>query len=441
MSRGPLALLLGALVACSGADAGPRPSVILISWDTVRADHLSLHGYEVRTSPHLEALAEEGITFESAYTTAPWTLPAHMSMLTGLYPGQHGVAGREQSLAPSVASLAERLGGAGYHCVGTYFSGWVDPRHGFDRGFEVFRPHIDGEDAARVVDGFVAAAPPDRPLFLFAHLFDAHNANLQAPGAIPYDPPGDWENRFDAGARAVLRKYSAQGVWRGQETLDARARDALVAAYDGGVAYLDHLLGRWLDSWRVSGLLDRALVVVTADHGEALGQRDGGWAGHGKMYEEGLRVPLVLRLPGGAQSGRREPAVASLVDLVPTVLEVCGLAADPDLPGRSLLAPLGDGPRLLAQQPTWMVARHGDLKFVVPRGSGDAVRTLAFDLAADGGEERALDLGTHAEAAARLVQLEETLLSPASELLQPRAPAGRATLTAEERARLRAIGY
>src|SRR5262245_55049055 len=166
-----------AALALAGCSHGPpaRPSLILVSIDTLRADHLGLYGYARDTSPFLDRFAKRALVYEHAFTPAAWTLVAHMTMLTGLYPEQHGVLAGKLALAPDVPLLAERLKKAGYQTLGLYQPTWVHPRHGFGRGFDVFRPHDDAAQAGEHLFEELAKLDPARPFFLFVHLFDVHN--------------------------------------------------------------------------------------------------------------------------------------------------------------------------------------------------------------------------------------------------------------------------
>src|SRR5262245_57996699 len=169
-----LAVLIASL-ACACSEAPVQPSIVLVSIDTLRADHLGAYGYERDTSPFLDRWAKRSLVFERAFTPAAWTLSAHMSMLTGLYPEQHGVVKGDLALAPDVPLLAERLAHAGYRTVGLYQPTWVHPRHGFGRGFEVFRAHENGDQAGEHLFEELAKIPAQSPLFLFVHLFDVHS--------------------------------------------------------------------------------------------------------------------------------------------------------------------------------------------------------------------------------------------------------------------------
>lgn len=293
----------------------PDQNVLLVTIDTLRADVLGCYGGRAAT-PNLDRLAASGVRFDFAHAHAVVTLPSHASILTGLYPFQHGI--RDNSgyrLAPDVPTLATLLRARGYSTAAFVGAFVLDSRFGLNAGFEVYDDRLASTDAPtdismpeRRADVVVAAAQAwiakqRGRWFAWAHLFDPH---------APYAPPSP----FDGGTRP----------------------------YDGEVAYTDAQLESLLDA--VRGVRDRpTLVIVTSDHGEALG--DHGETTHGLFaYEATLRVPLIIAQLGGAQAGgdRREtragavsPAPVRHVDLVPTVLDALGLETPAGLPGRSIL--------------------------------------------------------------------------------------------------------
>ncbi len=343
-------LLLGALLPhCGGAVeiVDPRPPVILISWDAVRADHTSLYGYERDTTPNLRGLMQESVVFERAYTTQPFTL-SHLSTLTGVYPSVHGV-GEGLALSPQIPTLAERLSAVGYDTAGFYHPGWIHARFGFDRGFRIFREHFSAEQATRHLESASGRRWLEGPFFLFMHLFDAHCGNLRMENRPVYDPPAPHDTLYRADAREALRSRSAWNLYYGEEPYSEDELDALVALYDGGIHYVDWVLGQWLETWRENGILDRAILIVTSDHGEALGQR-GDLNTHGDFFEEGLRVPLLVRFPDGYRAGERHADQVSLVDLVPTLLDALDVEADPWLSGYSLLEGRPEDAVILAER-------------------------------------------------------------------------------------------
>jgi arylsulfatase A-like enzyme len=349
-------LLLG--TGCGGSDpAAPAagrgggatpPSILLISIDTLRPDHLGLYGYERDTSPYLDRLAAECLVFDRAYTTQPWTLVAHMSMLTGLEPEDHGVTSATRALSPEVPTVAERLRESSYRTLG-FRAGecaWLDPRYGFNRGFERYVDHKGPADAEALITRELDGLNADRPLFLFLHLFDVHSALFQEGFTGFYDPPPPHDTAFLPEARERLAHVDCRQTWAGRAPLKPEELEAMVALYDGGVRYVDSALERIVEGWRTRGLLERSLLIITADHGEGLGDH-GHFNGHGGMYEEGLRIPLLMRFPDGYRAGEREQGLVSLIDLAPTVLAEAGVEIEPWRAGRQLR--LGPGPERIVR--------------------------------------------------------------------------------------------
>ena len=291
-------------------------NVVLISIDTLRADHLSLNGYARATSPNLDALAARGVSFTNAVASSHWTAPSHATLLTGLHPEEHGLVAYPSPgrMAPEVATLAEALADAGYETAAFTAAHFVSRRWGLDQGFHLWEEDRDGA-AGRFGRGsawLAARAKSDTPFFLFLHTYEVHE---------PYDPPAPWDGLFapapaaDSALREPLSKRFADG-WRPSPA----ELGSLVALYDGGIRYTDGELGRFLD-----GLDPETLVIVTSDHGEEF--LDHGGISHGALYGELVRVPLVfghpkLRLASDAVVDQ----VTGAVDLAPTILDLVGVA-------------------------------------------------------------------------------------------------------------------
>ncbi len=322
-----------------------RPDIALVSVDTLRADRLSLYGYGRPTSPRLDAWAREAMVFERVVTSAPWTLPAHVSLFTGLDGLGHGVNHRTR-VPDGLPLLAERLRAAGYQTLAVTGGGYLDPEFGLDRGFERYRywpEHTTDEELAENVRTALAwlEEPPRRPYFLFFHTYETH---------YPYRARQPYFGRFAAGvdpepydslAYVTIPPEPEHGFllskeWRlGGQPLDERQTEVLGALYDSGVAYADNELAPLLDRLATGEGGRRTVVAITSDHGEALGEN--GLAGHAYLDETNALVPLVLRLPGGEPAGRIGDQ-ARLVDLAPTLLELAGVGSPAaDLDGRSLL--------------------------------------------------------------------------------------------------------
>lgn len=422
-----LALTLAGLAGACGEPAqapAARPSVILISIDTLRADHLGLYGYERATSPFLDRWAERCVVFERAFSPAAWTLSAHMTMLTGLYPEQHGVLEGDLALAPEVPLLAEHFARAGYRTLGFYQPTWVHPRHGFGRGFEVFRAHDDAEQAGEHLFEELARAPRDQPLFLFAHLFDVHSDSAER-GTL-YSAPEPYRELYVPGAAQRLAGVTFLGLKDGNKIEPARRTD-MIALYDEGIRHVDAVLERWFARLEADGRLANALVVVTADHGESLGQR-GPLGGHGGVHQEGVRVPLLVRLPGDARAGTRVTTSAHLIDLVPTLLEFAGLPKPAGLPGFSLLGELPPERSLGGSHDSFGYVVRWPEKWM---RRGNRVRHVHLEQ--DPGEENGELLAMEAY----LTQRATLPLAP--ETLHAGVPIG--DMSAEEVEALRALGY
>ena len=342
-------------LSCSGGGdvraAENRPSIVVISIDSLRADRMSLYGHDRDTTPILDRLAPESVVYERAHSTANWSLISHASLLTGTYPSQHGVVNRETCLPEDLPTLASRLSAEGYHTIGLHFPGWLDRSFGFDRGFDHYEVHENAEQASEHLEAALDARPTDRPFFLFVQLYDVHNANLRGRRAMMYDPPPPFDRIYDPDARLVMGNADVSALWTrdGREATDMQ-RDAILALYDGCVRYVDHKIGTWIERLDEEGVFDDALFCVTAPHGEGLLDHSTVYRGHGDVFEEGLRVPLLVRYPGGARGGTRDESLVSLVDVAPTALDLLGAEGGGFLSGRSLLRPVEQEPILFAER-------------------------------------------------------------------------------------------
>lgn len=346
---------LGApIVEGSGTDG--RPDVVLVSLDTVRADRTSAYGYARPTTPALAELAREAVVFDNAISTAPWTLPAHVSVFSGQYPDRHRAFGRYSHVALETPWLVEEFRRAGYLTAAYTGGGYVDPQFGFARGFDVYAcddpafPPAEwlaekceregsaapGPSRARAELGRLLGAERRSPRFLFVHTYAAHNylassADLLAVGARSEQLAELQEGVNPSKLEGELYRLEDQA-------LAARLRANASLLYDGALRVADRLVADVVAALRDSGRLEDTILVVLSDHGEELFER--GRIGHGSStYEEMVRVPLLIRAPG------LEPAhvgdVVSLVDLAPTLRELAGLRRDP------ARAPLDDGVSLL----------------------------------------------------------------------------------------------
>lgn len=330
------ALVLMSLALPAGLEAkekprpDERPNIVLISIDTLRADHLSCYGYPLRTSPQMDDLARQGALFQNAYSPIPLTGPAHISLLTSLYPQQHGatINGMRMSARPRPVTLAQVLRRLGYR-TGAFVSAWPLKKGitGLGRGFgvynEEFTYHYKLVNTARDAKDVTAAAihwlkkRHKDAFFLWVHYFDPHEPYNLRPGFENLAPAEDSE-----GARA-----SSAAAPDGKE-------DERVAAYNSEIAYTDHYVGEILQQLADLGVRERTLIVLTADHGESLGEN--GYWGHGDhLYQPIVRIPLIVSYPGFIRKGSVVRENVGLLDLMPSILDYAGISVPLPLEGKS----------------------------------------------------------------------------------------------------------
>ena len=303
------------------------PNILLISIDSLRADHLHSYGYPRRTSPNLDILADEGSRFDTVISPTSWTLPAHMTLLTFLPPEEHGVITNRFRLARGIDTLPQRLQRSGYSTAGFVSATYLDGLFGFGRGFDEYddysllrvaaeksRTAVTSRLVADRAVGWLrnqAASPTRRPFFLFLHFFDVH---------YDYNPPPPYARMFDEDYSGSATG-DVNAIRTGMRPRDMRH---VVALYDGEIAWVDANIGRILAALKTMGLDKNTIVAVTADHGEEF--LDHGQAGHDKtLYDEVLRVPLIIRYPGHVAPGRKIEGQIRLMDVGPTLLKLAGL--------------------------------------------------------------------------------------------------------------------
>jgi arylsulfatase A-like enzyme len=419
----------------------PAPrTVVLISIDTLRADHLGCYGYQRPTSPRMDALAREGILFEDVSSPAPWTLPAHASLLTGLYPSRHGLKSHTRYLSSRIPTLASLLSKQGYVTAAVVNSQNLGPRFGLDRGFQEFLYVEEVADqrapSTRITEQALAwlAKHRGRRLFLFVHYYDVHSDYRSLPEyetefVSPYPGPAD-------GTTAQLIAFR-----EGRVALGERDAPHLIDLYDAGIRQMDDELGRLLAALGEDLRKGETLLILTSDHGEEFFERGG--VLHGRtQFQEVMRVPLLM-CGAGLPAARRIDAPVSLLDVMPTILSVLGQPA-PSLDGDDLsrLWRAGDrhlGGRYLfgeadhnnAQDDITRAVRHGPYKLQFDRLTE---KLTLFDLAQDPGERTDV-AASHAEV---VKDLRERL----RRFMEIRAEGGPTlTLTPEEIEKLRSLGY
>jgi arylsulfatase A-like enzyme len=330
------------------------PNVVVILIDTLRADRLSINGYARPTTPNLDRWAgERAINFAAAIAPAPWTLPSHVSLFTGLDAIVHG-SNHTRGAPPGLDMLAERLRRAGYTTRAVTGGVFLHPRFGFDQGFDSFRYWpSDLDQGDEIADGTERALSvidelADRPFFLFFHTYEVHKPYHEREPYFSAHFDGDASDLRLKVERAPSTEANGfidqRSFWiadaAGEHELGAADQPYLDALYDGGVHFADAHVGRILD--RIEALRSRrdTLVIVTSDHGEALGDR--GLASHAYLWDFNLRIPLMVSLPDGGHAGRTVDRQVRLIDVLPTILDVAGIAPVGAVDGRSLVALCAD---------------------------------------------------------------------------------------------------
>ena len=347
-----------------------RPNVLLISIDTLRADHVSCYGYHRKTTPNIDRLAEEGMLFENAYSTAAWTPPAHASMLTGLYPSHHGAVDNNR-LSRTIPTLAEVLLESGYKTAGFVNNSQVGELVGLEKGHETFVEVWKGTGGVSIVkrgmDYLVRRVKEfigindhgaDRtnqivrswvqenkqnPFYLFIHYIEPHNP-INAPHPFKHkywehknNPNVDKKKLYLIATNPLI--YFTNNIKLNQEEIAA-----LKALYDGEISYLDHKIGELMKFLKEEHIYDNTMIILTADHGEHFGEH-GLYSHVASLYEPILRIPLIMKLPEGFKAPVRVEELVQLVDIFPTVIKVLGLDRGflKDVQGKSLLRTDGHG--------------------------------------------------------------------------------------------------
>lgn len=365
------------LGACAVPTAPPQTTstpVILISLDTLRADRLGTYGYTQRpTSPNIDALARDAVVFEQHQSTAPWTTPAHLSLMSGLYPAHHGVlqpyfaqaealenGGEVDALPEERVTIAELLEGQGYSTAAFTGGGAVDPAVGLGQGFSRYdTDHYKLTDAhLQGLDTWLGEVD-SKPFFLFWHTFEVHAPytdtrfltpeQLSSPAAHNQlrqelskldgllrqrRPSASQQVKAHDGMRSILHRNQANRA------------DVTSTLYDGGIAAADSRLGELIAILKRRGLYSDSLIIVTSDHGDEFTDHNPYfYDAHGhSVYEEMVHTPLIVKLPGQANGGMRISSRVSAVDVLPTISEIVDVAAPEDIDGRSLIGLIQGAP-------------------------------------------------------------------------------------------------
>jgi arylsulfatase A-like enzyme len=426
-------------------------NVVLVSVDTLRADRLSVYGYDRPTSPFLEELAADGVVFEQFVQSGGGTLPSHMTMFTSLYPATHQVEVHTGThLEDEWTTLAEALKLRGYSTAAYTDGGWMSGKFGFARGFDVF----DDRD----VHGHLKASLPkayrwieknqNNPFFVFLHTYDVHSQTeklpYECPGDFPYlytrDYSGDFDGCIDGRCASDLLVWLTEGATQGTfdigDYLAPEDLEFISSLYDGCINYVDTRLAELAAFLKERDLYDRTLIVVTTDHGEEF--MDHGLLLHVRGgYEELVRIPLVMKLPGSTVVGKRVSQLATMVDVVPTILDVLGIPIPEQAQGHSLMPAVVRGARVRRVAHIYNIVRTERWKYFGREGR-------LFDLVEDPKETR--------DVAADHPDLVENLERVSRELIERDHEARRrldgtertdtrVELTSEEIQHLKSLGY
>jgi len=442
-----LAALAG--LCCSDQTATP-PNVLMIVVDTLRQDHLGCYGYSRDITPSIDALAASGLRFDRAYATAPWTMPSVASMITGLYPGSHGLT-RTTRLPAEAVTVAEILGEHGYATAGVVSHVLLGSVFGFDQGYEVYEQTVREKPHKAVTTEAVTdkaqsllrqLAEDDRPFFLFVHYFDPHYEYQRHPeiGLAP-----ERAGRLD-GTQTIHELRALLGDITDEEVEFVRD------LYDEEIAHTDAGIGRLLATLRETGQDPNTLILFVADHGEEFVEH--GWIGHTRtLYEELVRVPLIVRPPQARARAGATDRLVSLASLTPTILDYCGIETEElGFQAPSLAALVDSGlaeglPAAYAEVEYVPLKKSSAVKITFKKALATASykvvrddlsgRVEVFDLVKDPGERHDL-ADSRPDLVARLLpELEQAIARSRERALDPEE----AQIDEELIERLRSLGY
>jgi arylsulfatase A-like enzyme len=390
-------------------EGGTEPCVLLISIDSLRADHLGCYGYSRDTTPHIDSLATTGFVFANCIAQSSWTLPSHASLLTSLFVKTHGACGAQEGVSPDALVIAEELRRCGYATAAFVSGPFLLPRYGMNQGFDLYDARCSsvehGDSHHDVTNPCLHRRATEwlrdwsgAPFFLFLHYWDVH---------YDYVPPAPYDTLFDPNYRGDISGRNFAKNERVRQGMPQRDLEHLIALYDGEIACTDAYLGSLFAELAELGIAGKTLVVVTSDHGDEFLEH--GATGHGHtLYQELIRVPLIWAEPGGAEGPLRVDDVVQLVDITPSILGYLGRKPPKVLEGRSFL------PRL----------RGAALE---PRAAFSETRSGGFLKAVVGADTKIIRAMLNAQTRAYDLRTDPTELRPVPPESLPGAPAlGRA---------------
>jgi arylsulfatase A-like enzyme len=367
---------------------GTQHNVILVLADALRADRLGPHGYSGRnTSPAIDSLAEESTVFVNAIAQNAWTIPSVASLFTGVYPRSHralkyqkGKNVEMDTLSMDHETLAEQFKAAGYATNALMKSTVIDSSKGFCQGFEACTVvegksawDNSGEDLTDAATAWMDTQTGDKPYFLYLHYMDPHS---------PYIPPEPWHSKYTEGYKGELtgRHKDYVPFQQGKASATPEELQQLSGVYDGSVEYWDHQIGRLIADLKAKGRWENTLLVITGDHGEALGERGNYF--HGNLFQENIHVPLIFKVPG--VKAQRISQYVQMMDIGPTLTTLTGVKASTQWQGKD------QAPAILKGENTSQVvySEYAHTKMVIdPNGLklilGEKESPLLFDLKVD----------------------------------------------------------
>ncbi len=432
------------------------PNIILISMDSLRADHLSCYGYRRKTSPNVDLLAREGTLFTRALSVTSWTLPAHLSMLTSLTPEALGVYGIHDRLDPERITLAEILQQNGYVTAGFVSAPFLYSYYGYNQGFDHYDDYTINFDPNKISEsnhlahgGITSPALTssirkwlrenhERRFFLFLHYWDVH---------YDYIPPPPYDQMFDRTYQGTIdgRNFNLNPeVKKGMKWRDL---SHIMALYDGEIAFTDFYIGKLIATLQELNVFDNSLIIFTADHGDEFLEHGG--KGHRRtLYDEVLRVPFIIKFPASAefQKGKISDSPASILDIMPTILNYVGLKVPIESDGQELLSSLQAG-RANSNRSLFASLRHdlyavqsGNLKFIA---NLESFEKELYDLSNDPKEQKNLLHGGNKD---KIEPHERILLDWLNQKRQkyralPRTQMDTSKINEELERQLRSLGY
>lgn len=339
-----LIAMSGAIFAQPSELGEDLPNIILISVDSLRPDHLGCYGYFRDTSPNIDCLADDSVLFTNSVSTTTWTLPAHISMLTSLYPEAHQVLNDRFRLSEKAVVCAEVLKNAGYRTAGFVSGPYLHSRFGYNQGFDLYDDYTikfsSNEDSHsgitsprlhRRVSSWIERNHA-QPFFLFVHYWDVH---------YDYTPPQPFDTKFDEDYRGNITAINFERNQRINPHMPKRDLEHVLALYDGEIAFTDSYIGKLLDQLKRLVIYDKTMIIFTADHGDEFFEH--GVKGHRKnLFDTTLEVPLCIKFPNNKWAGVQISRQVGIVDIVPTFLDYLDIEPANLLQGRSLL-PLIEG--------------------------------------------------------------------------------------------------